>query len=940
MKFYENLQKTSENRMNPRSYYIPSGVSSYTLLNGEWDFAYFESCLEVPETIEKWDKIPVPSCWQLHGYENPNYTNINYPYPVDPPYVPDENPCGIYRRTFEIENTDGKHYFVFEGVASCATLKINGKYVGFTQGSHLQAEFDITDFIVKGTNTVTVAVLKWCCGSYIEDQDFFRYNGIFRDCYLLNRPENHITDVEIIPDDKEFNIKIDGSATVRIFDGENKLCENDFTDEFTYAPENPVLWNAEKPYLYKIELERDGEIITFMQGLRKIEISSKFQLLINGVSVKLHGVNHHDTSKYRGWCQSDEELREDLELMKELNINCVRTSHYPPTPKFLQMCDEIGFYVVLETDIETHGFVRRLARASHSFDVEDNIWPCSNLEWQKEHVERMERAVETFKNNTSVIMWSTGNESGHGVNHKAMIKWTKNRDNTRLIHCEDASRKGQNDSADVYSRMYPSIPALKKYAECNDINQPIFLCEYSHAMGIGPGDVYEYNEVFDSYDKIIGGCIWEWADHVVTVDGVEKYGGDFEGELTHDSNFCCDGLVFADRSIKSGTLEAKAAYQPMNTTFENGILTINNRLSFTNLSEYDFTYSIEVDGKTVKSFTDNIDVAPLCKKELAIDYLACDCKLGAFLNCCLTKDGKTYAVTQHALDCNILKDSDTKLLSLIEDNNNIYAKGENFCYTISKNYGSFTSIIVDGKEQITSRPKVSAYRATTDNERNVRRFWANDNIWEGENINIGFNKTYDTVIENGIVKVTACAAGVSRIPFFRYTIEIKIFESGKIDIKLDGDIHENTYWLPRLGFEFTLPKSSADFTYFANGPIESYCDMCHWATVGLYSSNADNEYVDYVRPQEHGNHNQAKMLKIGNLEFSTDSKFEFNVSNYSINAIDKAQHTDELVSDGDIHLRIDYKDSGIGSGSCGPLTAEPYRLSEKKISFAFSIKPV
>ena len=940
MRIYENPLKTSENRVAPRSYYIPSGVSEYTLLNGEWDFAYFDNYLDIPEKIEKWDKIPVPSCWQLHGYENPNYTNINYPYPVDPPYVPDDNPCGVYKRTFEINNTAGKHYFVFEGVASCAFLYINDKYVGFTQGSHLQAEFDITDYIVSGTNTVTVNVLKWCCGSYLEDQDFFRFNGIFRDCYLLNRPENHITDVEIIPNDKEFNIKIEGNANIRIFDGENKLCDSSFENNFTYAPENPVLWNAEKPYLYKIELERDGEIITFMQGLRKIEISDKFQLLINGVSVKLHGINHHDTSKYRGWCQSDDELLADLKLMKDLNINCVRTSHYPPTPKFLQMCDQLGFYVVLETDIETHGFVRRLARVSYAYDVYDNIWPTSNLEWQKEHVERMQRAVETFKNNASVIMWSTSNESGFGINHRAMIKWTKERDNSRLVHSCEASLRGQHHDADIYSKMYPSLSDVKSMAERNDIDMPIYLCEYSHAMGIGPGDVYEYNELFDKYDKLIGGCIWEWADHVVTVNGVEKYGGDFEGELTHDGNFCCDGLVFADRSIKSGTLEAKASYQPMKTTFENGVLSIRNRFSFTNLSEYDFTYSIEVDGETVKSFTDNIDIAPLTSKDLAIDYTSCDCKLGVFLNCCLTKDGKTYAVSQHSLPCNIIKDADSELCSLKEDDKFIYASGEGFNYTFSKIYGTFTSIVIDGEEQITKRPIISAFRATTDNERNVRRFWANDNIWEGDNINHAFNKTYSAITENGFIKVNGSVAGVSRVPFFKFNEEIKIYKNGKIDISLNGDVHNNTYWLPRLGFEFTLPAGSSDFSYYANGPIDCYSDMHHWATIGLYNSNAEKEYVNYVRPQEHGNHTEAKMLKIGKLEFTADSKFEFNVSKYSIAQLDKADHTDELMCDGNIHLRIDYKNSGIGSGSCGPLTEEPYRLSEKKINFAFSIKPI
>ena len=499
MRIYENPLKTSENREPQRSYYIPSGVSEYQLLNGEWNFAYFKRDIDVPEKIEKWNKISVPSCWQLQGYDNPNYTNINYPYPCDPPYVPDDNPCGVYKREFEIKDKWGRVYFVFEGVSSCAFLYINDKYIGFTQGSHLQAEFDITDCVVSGTNIVTVKVLKWCCGSYLEDQDAFRYNGIFRDVYILQRPENHIKDVEIIPNDKSIDIKISGKANVKIFEKEKLLIQTEIENEFSYSPHNPILWNAEKPFLYNVELERDGEIIELKTGLRKIEISKVQELLINGVSVKLHGVNHHDTSKYGGWCQTDQELRKDLELMKELNINCVRTSHYPPTPKFIEMCDEMGFYIICETDIETHGFLRRLPNVAYAFDMESNAWPGTMHDWKKEHVERMERMVEAFKNHSSVIMWSTGNESGHGCNHVEMIKWTKRRDNTRLIHCEDASRKNQIHNADVYSRMYPSLAETQKFAVTDDINMPVFLCEYSHAMGNGPGDVYYYNELFDKY---------------------------------------------------------------------------------------------------------------------------------------------------------------------------------------------------------------------------------------------------------------------------------------------------------------------------------------------------------------------------------------------------------------------------------------------------------
>ena len=478
MRIYENPEMTSENRQKPRSYYIPEGISEYTLLNGEWNFAYYERDIDALLIAEKWGKIPVPSCWQLYGYDSPNYTNVNYPYPFDIPYVPDDNPCGVYNREFQLAEKWGKVYFVFEGVSSCAFLYINGVYVGFTQGSRLQAEFDITEYVKKGTNNVTVKVLKWCCGSYLEDQDAFRYNGIFRDVYILQRPENHIRDVEIIPDAKAITIRLEGKANLKIFESEKLICDREIDNEFIFLPEKPILWNVEKPFLYTVTLERAGELINLKTGMRSIEIADNYALLINGVAVKLHGVNHHDTSKFGGWYQTDDELRHDLELMKELNINCIRTSHYPPTPKFIEMCDEMGFYVVCETDIECHGVNRRCANETGPYyDVSSNDWPCTKPEWKKEFLERMERMVELFKNNSCVIMWSTGNESGFGCNHYDMINWTKKRDASRLVHCEDASRKGEVHIPDVHSIMYPNYSELEKLAKTNNISMPVFLCE-------------------------------------------------------------------------------------------------------------------------------------------------------------------------------------------------------------------------------------------------------------------------------------------------------------------------------------------------------------------------------------------------------------------------------------------------------------------------------
>ena len=936
---YENPEKTSENRLAPRSYYIPGGVSEYHLLNGIWKFAYFEKDIDVPEKIENWDEIPVPSCWQLYGYEAPNYTNINFPYPCDVPYVPDDNPCGVYERKFVLERKWGKVYFVLEGVSSCAFVYVNDQYMGFTQGSHLQAEFDVTEAVAEGENTIRVKVLKWCCGSYLEDQDFFRFNGIFRDCYLLQRPVDHIVDVEMIPNDTAICVKLQGEAKVRIYDKEELLIEDSLSEEYCYTPKNPLLWNAEKPYLYRVELERNGEVISLQAAMRKVEISEDYELLINGKSVKLFGVNHHDTDPDKGWYQTEEDFRRDLEIMKSLNINCVRTSHYPPHPKFVQMCDEMGFYVVLETDIESHGILRRLPNVAYGYDIESNAWPGTMKEWKHEHVERMQRMVEYYKNHGSVIMWSTGNESGHGGNHLEMIRWAKKRDDSRLIHCEDASRKGFIHNADVYSRMYPSFKDLEGFAEKDYINMPVFLCEYSHAMGNGPGDVYGYSELFDKYPKLIGGCIWEWADHVVKVDGVQKYGGDFPGELTHDGNFCCDGMVFSDRSLKAGSLEVKAAYQPIKTKYQDGVLTVKNRLSFTNLEEYELIYWIEVDGIKQKVSKMHLNVEPGAQEEISIDYEPICCKYGAYLNVELYRQGECCAQTQHELCAVIEKELSQDAAELTEDALYVYAKGENFSYTFSKHYGVFTSMVINGREQLDGKYQLSAFRAPTDNERNIMARWANVNIWQGENLDCTFTKIYDCKVEGQKIMVNGSVAGVSRLPFVKFDLCISVFADGKVEFVLDADIRKDTIWLPRFGYEFSLPGHVKEWSYYGYGPGENYCDMKHGSRMGLYRSDVEKEYVAYVRPQEHGNHINVKWVQIGDLEFGCEKGMEVQLSEYSTKALYKAEHTDELQTDGKTHLRIDYKASGLGSASCGPELEEQYRLSEKQIHFEFYVRP-
>jgi len=958
MRFYENLDTICVNRLPQRSYYIPEGEGSYLLLNGEWNFKYYKNEADEESAITVWDKIPVPSCWQLYGYEKPNYTNVNYPYPVDPPYVPDINPVGIYERTFTVTNTKNRTYIVFEGVSSCVFLYINGTFAGYSQGSHLQAEFDVTDFVKKGTNTIRARVLKWCSGSYLEDQDFFRFNGIFRDVYMLSRPENHLTDIEVIAKDGKILAKFNGTASVTLTDAEGTvLGETSGTDEISFTVKNPILWNAEKPYLYTLTFYKEGESITIKTGFRTISFGNDNALLINGVPVKLKGVNHHDTDPNKGWYQSDEDLLSDLTLMKKLNINTIRTSHYPPTPKFLMMCDEMGFYVVLETDLENHGFMQRYAKGP-GYDNDHPDWTGNKPEWTKSYIDRMERCFERDKNSPSIIMWSTGNESGHGPNHYEMIKWLKNRRSDAIAHCEDASRLGYYDHTDVYSVMYPAIYKSDKLSDyLNEYftvegyltdpshNQPYFMCEYAHAMGNGPGSVLEYMDFLYRYPAFIGGCIWEWADHTVIVDGVPMYGGDFD-EGTHDHNFCCDGMVTHDRKEKAGTKEIKTAYQYVSSVLNGTDLTVTNLYDFTNLSEFTIKAEVTLDDATVSSAEYTLDIAPKTSREVNLAPLitkAESYKLGAYLNLFVTdKTGHEVAFMQHKLDVPKIKEEKNNTpAKLSADDKNIYVTGDGFSYTFSKLLGGFTSICINGKEQLVSPTKLTVWRAPTDNDRHIRKDWewSDADNWSGENFNKLFSKVYECTVKNHVISVTGSLSGISRSPFFRYTATYTCFDDGTVDITLSGNVRENCTWLPRLGFEFKTVLENSEFSYFGMGPDENYIDMRAFARMGRFVSSAEKEYVNYIKPQEHGNHTNTKELSFKNGLSFYGNGFEFNVSEYDSMDITYAKHINELKKNGAVNTRIDYKVSGIGSHSCGPAMIERYQLKEKEIDFSFSFAP-
>ncbi len=948
MLWYEDWNKICENRLPARAFYIPYDSLEKALagdpkdsrwfldLNGDWDFCYANHEAELPEdlfAIAHWQSILVPGNWQMQGYGRPGYTNLNYPHPVDPPFVPDENPCGVYRCTFVLP--DGWHtrhtHLVLEGVASCCEVFLNGNRIGHTQASHLQAEFDLTPCLKTGENTLILRVFQWCVGSYLEDQDFFRLSGIFRDVYLLSRQPDGLRDVEIFADTQ----KITCSAPhYEIFDAAGNLADLS----------HPVLWNAEQPYLYTLVVQTQTEFLPFLVGMREIAVDLDGQLRINGQSVILKGVNHHDTHPTLGYVTGKDFLRQELLKMKQLNINTIRTSHYPPHPALLELADMLGFYVMDEADIETHGFATREGYVG--YDIESADWPCNRAEFLPLFMERVERMVERDKNHPCVIAWSMGNESGYGENFTRVLQWTKARDPHRLCHYEAANLVKNNAPVDLRSRMYPSLEEFDRLLAEED-PRPVFLCEYAHAMGNGPGEVHLYMQRFLSHPKAIGGCIWEWADHVVLEDGVQKYGGDFD-ELTHDGNFCCDGLVFADRSLKAGSLNAKFAYQPMQATLVDGALCITNLFDFTDFCDYDLVISLQVDGKEVSNTCQKLALKPHQSVTLPLPFSLPDtCVFGADCNVLLQKEQETVAQCQFALEVPKSKSTAAKpFLNFTQDKWHIYAQGEGFFYAFSKLHGHFDRMVIDGKEQIAEPVALSVFRAPTDNDRIMRRQWCMHQ--NPDNCNVGnfdrvFSKVYEVSLSGNCITAKMSLAGVSRTPFFHYTQRLVFWEDGRVQMQVEGDKKETfkDLYLPRIGFEFVSPHENLPFVYYGAGPQESYCDMRLHALRGMYASDPKREYVPYVRPQEHGNHYGVRWLALqSGLAFqAAPEDFECQVLQYSAKTLDEAGHAHALCPDGHTYIRVDGQVSGIGSGSCGPKLTPLYQLNQTHIAFEITLCP-
>lgn len=966
-----------------RAYYLPyssktaaldCGDSDLTLsLNGEWGFAYYNRVFDVEDEVFSPDHafaetIPVPSNWQLHGYDVPQYTNVEYPIPVDAPFVPDDNPAGVYGRDFDIPaDWNGRQvYLRFEGVAPCLLVYVNGQEVGYSQGSHLPSEFDITPYIKAGKNRLTVLVAKWCAGTYLEDQDFYRMSGIFRDVYILSRPKTHLWDYFIHTDldaaCRNARITVDYTlsgggedVTMELYAPDGKPIAGDSSG---FDVKDAVLWTAETPHLYTLLFHCNGEWICEKVGIRKVEVSEKGELLINGVSVKLKGVNRHDMHPDYGYVTPRNLLEQELIDMRRLNINTIRTSHYPNTPEFYKLCDKYGFYVVDETDIENHGYTTCFSGEDYQYQPFNNRWPCQNPMFREAYLDRARRMVERDKNRACVFMWSMGNESGYGENHILMSKWIRSRDTSRLVHYEGANVVGNPDTVDVVSYMYPQLADLEKWATNNDM-RPVFLCEYCHAMGNGPGDMRDYWELFEKYPKLIGGCIWEWADHSVKRDGKYLYGGDF-GETPHDGNFCVDGLVFPDRSLKAGSKNAKAVYQYIRARYlGDGKIEVENRHNFIDLCGYRMVVTLVCDETEMVVGETELSAAPGKSEVVQVPFdMPKACALGAYLTMSFRlKESTWYAEAGYEVAfCQAelpvprkpRQIPATGTLAVTESKERITVSGDGFSYGFHKLYGVIDSLQKDGKELLAARAKVSAWRAPTDNDRYIKLKWGSyyENYRNNAGMNLSYNKCYGIRLaeqsENRVV-IAADTAIVTnaKAPLVVVHTVYTITPDGGIVHDIQGRVLDSAPYLPRFGMEYTFVKGAEQLEYFGMGPDENYQDMHAHARMGYFSSTVSEQYVPYIMPQEHGNHTGVRLVRLacgkGTVEVTGD-ELEMSALHYTARDLDCAQHDWELTPRDETILRIDYRVSGIGSGSCGPQLLEKYRLSEKQVSYRFVMR--
>lgn len=1014
--YHNCLDRLHVNCEKPRAYFIPyqdekSALSdnraksfNFISLCGDWDFKFYPSLADVTEegilNCNEFGKITVPRSWQSDlgkGYDTPNYLNVRYPIPVDPPYVPDDNPCGLYSREVYIHKDmlEKQIYINFEGVDSCFYLYVNNKFVAYSQVSHMTSEIDLTDYLVEGVNSIKVLVLKWCDGTYLESQDKFRYSGIFREVFLLLRDRVHITDIyaRINVDDDLANavinaeLSVNGNADIEyklvspegetVAEGKTEVSVNGIIE---LPVTSPSLWSDEDPALYSFIIKCGSEYICLYLGLKRIEVIEGV-IYINGQKVKAKGVNRHDSHPILGSATPFDHMLNDLYIMKRHNVNCIRTSHYPNDPRFLGLCDKLGFYVVDEADMETHGM------AVPGVENWDGL--TDNPAWKSAYLDRAERMFERDKNHPCVIMWSVGNESGIGQNYQAMGEYFLSRMPGCIVHCEDITRRRHSNFVKNYdgkiddetaakelechwigveSRMYPRYEETEElYMKRRVFPKPFFMCEYSHAMGNGPGCLKDYWNVIFKYDRFFGGCVWEYTDHA-SADGADRYadphylyGGDYKDD-PNDANFCVDGLVYPDRRPHTGFMEYKNIIKPICIEFdkETGIVSIKNRRYFLTLSDYDLNWRIENNGKTVaEGSIGALNIAPQETADYKVD-IDWDVISGgnAYVMFTVVQNCDTpwaergyeigfdqFVLCENKAEVDLIGAASPYSFIKCETNDSdIIITTSSTVYKINRVSALIYSICDNGKELLTSEIAPTIWRAPTDNDRVIKPHWFNNGFHKAK------SKSYlctVSEITDKYVKIESEMAMVSPyvIPHIKMNTEYIFYAEGGVAVTIDAKRRHGLLPLPRFGVQFNMAEGSERLKYFGRGPVESYVDK-RWASYeGLFETSVTDHFEHYVRPQENMAHTDTKWMQVGSLSghgitvARVEDDFSFNCSHYTPLMLTFTGHDFELNPLKATVVNIDYRHAGIGSASCGPELDNKWKLNDENMVLKFRLIP-
>lgn len=1056
---WENEQVFSRNRQPARATFIPfpdiasalqgpQEASPYRMsLNGSWRFHWSPCPEERPFNfyhesydVGSWDTIPVPSNWQMHGYGVPIYTSSQYPFKVDPPRVtgtpPSDwtayklrNPVGSYRRKFTVPVAwAGRRVFLhFAGVKSAFYVWINGQEIGYSQGSMTPAEFDITDSLQSGDNTIAVEVYRWSDGSYLEDQDMWRFSGIYRDVFLYSTANVRVSDLairtELDPNyiDAELLIKPElscydpqslrnWSVQAFLFDPEGHpvfadplsadatdIINADFTADIldTRTPQrgparfdwlratikNPTKWTAETPVLYQLVVtlnDAEGNVIEAVRvsvGFREVEVADG-RLLINGQSVRLYGVNRHEHDPDHGRAVPLERMIQDIKLMKQLNINAVRMSHYPNDPRWYELCDRYGLYVMDEANVETHGVRGLLA---------------NDPAWQAAFLDRGIRMVERDKNHPSVIIWSLGNEAGYGPNFAAMSAWIRDFDPTRPIHYEgaQASREDRDDprdpaAVDFISRMYPRCeplydsqrdarwPRILQLARDTRDNRPVLMCEYAHAMGNAIGNLKEYWDEIYSNQRMVGGFIWDWVDQGLrrkTDKGIEymAYGGDF-GDKPNLKDFCLNGVILADRTIPPKAWEVKKVYQPISikpTGLTGDRVRITNRYAFTNLNTLEGRWSLTCDGVELQSGAlPALDLAPASRAEVTLGVQpVARPEPGASYWLRVSfhlKQDTLWAQTGHEVawqqmpypvktpDVKPVQTASLACLNVIDEGSQIQIEGQAFTATFDRTTGTLVSLIYGDKEMLAEGrgPVLQAYRAVTSNDRAFGRGRARD--WQQAGLNRLTREVRDVTVKSQDAKsLRIDVMAVSTTPQgagFSHRAAWIVRGDGSIELDNRFEPFGSLPPLPRIGVVMHLLGDLEHLRWYGRGPHENYPDRNQSADMEIWTSTVDEQYIPYVRPQETGTKTDVHWLTLTDasgmgLMVTAEPNMAASALHYTANDLDQATHTYEIKRRDDIVLSLDARHSGLGNGSCGPGVLPQYEITPEIYSLHLRLLP-